>query len=1454
MTEERPAGAGGPESVIASAVVRIRGRDGTIAGAGFLVTGEWVLTCAHVVSDALDLPRDTAVDPGARVEVDLPLADGVPAAPAEVLHWVATRDDQSGDVAVLRLAGPLPGAFPLPMADARDVWDHETRTVGFPDDHPDGIWHGGRFRGPTGRGWVQLSRTDGQAVHVRPGFSGSPVWDDRLGAAVGLVVAAQPVREAQQAFVLRTGALAREVPALAAVLLPKSPFRGLAAFREADAGVFFGREDDVDRVVTALRGDRPAVTLYGPSGCGKSSLAFAGVVPRMREAGHDVLAVDSGRAGNLRAALATELSALAGASSADSLRTALAGASSADPPRTEPPSAVSPPTVDADRVEAWLGRLGLADAFHRATGRPAARLLVVLDQAEALLDLPDADLADALDLLFPPRPPAGPRILLTLRADCVDAALNHPRLGPALRRSATLPLTPMTRDQLHAVITRPLRDVPAVDYDPGLDRRVLDDAGGEPGVLPLLGFVLERLWERRDAGRLRASTYEETGGVTGALRHHAEEAWRECVRPEDEPEARRLLAGLVRVLPGGDVTLRRALARQEAGEERWTLARALAERRLLVLSGGDGHPESAELAHEALITVWPALADVVRVDADFLAARAETQHDLERWTDAGRPASLLPRSPHLAALEKRLHGREEELTAPQRVFLALARRRQRTRTRRTRAQWGAAALALALIAGLGTFLAQQSRVSAQREAEGRSRSLAVQSDGLTDSNPGQAALAALAAYEIAPTQEARNALLRRYTEVKDVTWILSGAEGMINGSLLGGDGADMSGDGAVTLVASDVGRATLFTRAEDGGVRQESFRLGTNVTSPVVSHDGRRVAYVRDGDGVVVWHEVTPRGKSLLGPAHPLEDPPGTADGNGARPHKLVDFSRDARFLVEAEAGSPTSPARVWDLETERPRDLANRITGIRSVKFGPDGDTLLVNGAGTGTELLLAFDVRADGARRLDEGMDADGSTVSSDGTTAVTCHPGETDATPPGKALYRAIRVADGRVLRTHRSGEALCAPVILDAAGDQFAVCEYNTWYVVDTHGTARPREFLAPSGMNRFDIAEGLPLLGSAKEPVVVAVNENSITGRRLASAGGKTAHGVPRLLGDGSTMLVRLGKKGESLGVVETEGDNRVLAEAAVGAGEPPAENQLIAVDGAETLMADAADGNRVTVRRLPSLERLADVTTAAPPVDDEGKPGPVHLALLPGDRLVTVAGPHVEQWDARTGRRLAPPIDLDALRLTTRDRPSYFVGPHHEPESLLVSVHEEPDLHVVDLRTGRERKELRIRFAEDFLTAYFLKDTRYLAVLTTGRMLELWSVEPGRPPRRVTGSLGPLRPQNWATGNPAGAEYFLAAGNSVTFMRADDPSRRDTYEFAENQRVLAASRDGRALLGSPQRGGSLSSVLGGQPLLLTRLDPALWKRHLCDVLGRDLTDAERIGLPGRLPDRTCPAR
>lgn len=1216
------------EPALVAAVVRVKGPDGAIGGAGFLIAPDLVLTCAHVVSDALDRRREDVVEVGAEVTVDVPLAgnaDGVDEGDhgAEVQRWIPIRSDRSGDIAVLRLRHPIPGARPLAMADPPGgVWKHDARTVGFTDDDPDGIWQSGRFLGPTGKGWIQLSRTDGEAVHVKGGFSGSPVWDNELGAAVGMMVAAQPVRDAQQAFALRTRTLLKEVPELAPLVRPATPFRGLSTFQEDDTAVFFGRDDDIERVVTALRGDQPTVTVYGPSGCGKSSLALAGVVPRMRQDDHRILRVDATRFKSLRAALATELFEI--------VRSSQYGRPRAD---------------SVDQVAGWLNELGLADTVHRVLGSSTGRFLVVLDQAEALLDGSDTVAEEVACLLFPERQQDVFKVLVTLRADFMEAALNHARLGSALKRGVTVPLTPMSRDQLAEVISEPVKRIPAVEYEPGLERLIVDDAGGEPGVLPLLGFVLAQLWEGQDAGRLRTATYEENNGVSGALKLHAEKAWEECVekghkekgeakktevegedgeeakkteveskhREEDKKEALRLLTGLVRVLPGSEAPLRRMLTREEAGETRWRIAKSLAKRRLLVLHGDEGEPQSVELAHEALISAWPTLAQQVQADREFLAGKAELGHDLDRWQKENRPPALLPGPLQLLLLKRWLHGRETDLTAAERGFLDLARQHDRKRRNRMRVAWTAAALVLALIVGLGTFLVYQQRVSSQREAESRSRLLANFSGEVAKKDPGQAALIAVGAYEIAQTDEARNAVLRRYDQFKEAAWVLTGPEGKIRSAV-------SSVDGRVTLVASDNGRATLFVRQGGGRTQRLQLSLDEMAFHPLVSRDGRRIAYL-SASGAFVWHAVdlnASNPKDMLGAPHTLRGAPFKEITD--RMDSLSELERFMAFSPGAGHVATVTDGRLWlwDLATGRHQVVPSRVPtqGGVSLWFGPDENTLVVRhtDSKTGASSLKVVETGTGKVRelagRVDSGAELNGSStpLSGDGSVLVVCSQVKQGKETVG--VYRALRVVDGRVLNeyTYKGPNSPCGSIAVDEKGMRFAARHADLWVIVETRHNRRVRQAMAPSPSMATD-----RLLGDEREPLVLVVTDGDIALAALPLTpsdvdGSDIVVSSPRLIEGGKTLVARVRHwdkpdGGETLALVDAASGqitSSVKRPESLAALEPAAEHLLV-VNEAGTLVADVVGRDKILIRQIPSLQKVAEITTLMPPVDERGR-------------------------------------------------------------------------------------------------------------------------------------------------------------------------------------------------------------------------------------------------------------
>jgi V8-like Glu-specific endopeptidase len=166
------------ESLEAS-LVRIHTADGHVVGAGFLVGERHLLTCAHVVSQALDLAGSPIDPPLEIVSLDFPHIPPHTLLTARVVLWCPPLPDGSGDLAGLELEhNPPAGAERVRFASAEDVWKHDFSVLGFPEGYDDGVWATGRLLRRQTTNWIQIEDIKVQGFAVGPGFSGSPVWDD----------------------------------------------------------------------------------------------------------------------------------------------------------------------------------------------------------------------------------------------------------------------------------------------------------------------------------------------------------------------------------------------------------------------------------------------------------------------------------------------------------------------------------------------------------------------------------------------------------------------------------------------------------------------------------------------------------------------------------------------------------------------------------------------------------------------------------------------------------------------------------------------------------------------------------------------------------------------------------------------------------------------------------------------------------------------------------------------------------------------------------------------------------------------------------------------------------------------------------------------------------------------------------------------------------------------------
>ena len=269
--------------------------------------------------------------------------------------------------------------------------------------------------------------------------------------------------------------------------------------------------------------------------------------------------------------------------------------------------------------------------MERAEGKPD-RLLLYVDQWEELYAQGPpgtdreraaqhaADVDRFIDLLLTAARTAPVAVVGTVRADFYDPLIGHEQIKSLLPSRQVL-LGKMLRSDLEQTITEPARKVGLVFDPPDLVQRILDEAGEDEGMLPLLQYALKETWNKRVGNRLTGDSYTRSGGVREAIRLTAERTF-EALSADDQQVARQLFLRLVTPGEGQEDTRARAAMPQEAAQRKIIDEFAGPRTRLLVTGSDRAGRPTVEVAHEALIRTWPRLREWINANREKLRARA----------------------------------------------------------------------------------------------------------------------------------------------------------------------------------------------------------------------------------------------------------------------------------------------------------------------------------------------------------------------------------------------------------------------------------------------------------------------------------------------------------------------------------------------------------------------------------------------------------------------------------------------------------------------------------------------------------------------------------------------------------------------------------------------------------------------------------------------------------------
>jgi WD40 repeat protein len=857
-----------------------------------------------------------------------------------------------------------------------------------------------------------------------------------------------------------------------AVFAGECPYRGLEVFEEKDARFFFGREAQVDWLVShrlaPMAGSSRAtrfLAVLGPSGSGKSSLALAGLVPALRAGkveGSATWPIAVFRPGydpfeNLTFEL-SKLNDLAGSGPALLAR-----------------------TCEYLRVRSFADDSRALHFFARYAfdGAPAARRLIMLvDQFEEVFTLCPAEREQTrrafIDTLLHAASVVGGQVvvLLTMRADFLGKCASYPALAAALSDGQEL-VGPMQEDELRLTIERPAYLVDR-ELEPGLADMLLLDVAGQPGALPLLQYTLFDLW-RRNTRRLTVATYREIGGVQGSLERRADEVVNTLSDTEREI-CRRLFLRLTQPGEGTEDTKRRAPLRelldsansQKALEE---VIRRMADARLITTHGragstrekGDRAEDSyVEVAHEALIRVWGRLRKWIDGDRAGLRIHRRLTESAREWEEKGRPRDdYIETGTRLAVAREWAHSHRADLSILERAFLAeslraerriksdklaAARRLAEEAEARRRAEEERARLAelrerearvLAEVARKSEEKAVIQAQIAERHARiAKSRQLAVMAVAELGRRYDLALLLSVKALQFSdPTDdtfEARHALCTALNARPGLIALLHHDRGILANVAFSPDGT--------TLAARYNHEVILFDVATRRPLGDPLLVPEGYAAIVAFSSDGKTLAAGHQGGdhgevfGAVLYDLVARR---RLGDPLSVTVPDGKCVWSKA-------FSSDARTVAAGFGtygfGPPGGGVILYEVAGRRPLSdaLEVREGNVGSVAFSPDGKTMAVgysdNSDSGGVVLYdLARRRRLGAPLPVREGLAVNGLAFSPDGKTLAASYSGKGGAggvtlhsVPKRRRLGNPLVIPEGSVAGVAFSpdGKALAA----------------------------------------------------------------------------------------------------------------------------------------------------------------------------------------------------------------------------------------------------------------------------------------------------------------------------------------------------------------------------------------------------------------------------------------------
>ncbi len=1148
------------------------------------------------------------------------------------------------------------------------------------------------------------------------------------------------------------------------------PYKGLRFFDVEDAPYFYGREALTEKLIERVQvGKGNFLAVLGVSGSGKSSLLRAGLMYQLQQE---------------RRLPGTEQWKIRiftpGEQPLERLATAFLDEEVTDIERAgqlrEAEEAIS------------QGATGLARLI-KASKSP--RTVLIVDQFEEVFtvcrSLPERQ--QFISGLLGALKQTGDKLCLifAMRDDFLGKCAAYRELADLIQANLVM-VTPMNAQELRLAIVEPATKL-GRKVEENLISAILKDLGvevqsssegeqisePEPGMLPLLEYTLEQLWQRQTLNWLNLYSYNQLGGVQKTLENLAEQAYKE-LSVEEQRVADQIFIKLTQLGEGTPDTRKQVpqgdlVAQPQSADLVERVIQKLAQAKLIVTSEqrkGQEKVAVVDVAHEALIRHWSRLRELLDNNREAIRIERKIQTAAEEWWDKGKSKDYLLTGLRLGEAEKFLQDNGDIVPLSRLAQNFVQKSIKHRQTSRLLLTLGGTisvtVLTFAGIAGVQWQGTERQRQIVVAYRLANQAELTREQQGVMQPNSVlHSLLLAVESMKRFPSVDAEISLRRGL-------------------ALLPQRIEQMKHQDDVQAVAFSSDGKYLVTAAWDKTVRLWDVATGEEVTRLTHEKEVNDVAFSSDGKYLVtaawdktvrLWDVATSQEAARLTYEKEVND---------------VAFSPDGKYLAMA-IGDKT--LRIWDVKKRQEVARLNHEKEVNDVAFSPDGKYLATASDKivhfwntnsysemkhitlTSNVLAIAFypnskylaTTNTDWQNTVQVGEIATGK------LTTVIPYNGSVkaiDFSPDGRHLATASADTTARIwdLETRQQIRH-----IKHESDVQAVAFSPNSQYLATASADTTTKMWKVNTGgaVARM-VHKGIALSREVRAIAFSPDNKYLATGSRDATASVwevTTGKEIARMVSESDVWAIAFSPDGKYLATASFDRTARVW-EAQTG-------KEIIRVVHKDTVWAAAfsPDGRYLVTASSDKTARIADLVTKQEVQSIEHDSEVRIAAFSPnGKYLVTQSATKAHVWNATTGQEVAHTEYKSINSVQFSPDSKYLVTAGN-------TTNIDGNIRVLEMPSGRE--VLRINQKNVPWTVSFSPNGKYLAIANLNETIQVWEIPTGKEVARM---------QSERAGERVGREAIFTPDSQYLITTSSWDNTAQIWEAATGQEVGRITPEG----------------------------------------------------------------